>query len=283
MPELPEVETIARTLEPLIQGAYIKEAYLHLNCTLDATGTGSLDLSLLKGREIECVRRRGKLLLINLRPITGTNDEAHILAIHLKMTGRVFVYDDTYPLQKHTRFHLLLEHNGLKKQLFFDDSRTFGYVRLISPNSLKTWPFWQNLGLEPLEHKANTLAQCYINKKAGIKSLLLNQSLVVGIGNIYADEALFKARISPKQRAVNINEHRLIELMQAVQKVLKLSIEQCGSSIRDYRDAHGDAGSFQNSFFVYGRSGENCKICNQKLHSERVAGRNTVWCENCQP
>ncbi len=282
MPELPEVETIARTLRPLVQGACIQDASLFLPRTLDMSGGGSLPLESLHGKSITDVQRRGKLVLLMLKGQSHTPHDASILAVHLKMTGRLFVYSSDYPPQKHTRFSLNLLHQGQEKQLFFDDARTFGYVRILSKASLQLWPFWQKLGLEPLEHSAHALAACYANKKAGIKSLLLNQTLVVGIGNIYADEALFRAGLQPARKADTISHAKLTELMQAVQDVLKLSIEQCGSSIRDYRDARGDAGSFQNTFAVYGRGGEDCKICSAPLISTRVAGRGTVFCERCQ-
>ncbi len=287
MPELPEVETIARTLQPLIQGAVIESIDLRLPRTLDSSGAGSLPLHLLQGRRIAHVTRRGKLALIGLEPLppqeAASPTQAHMIAVHLKMTGRLFVYHATYPAQKHTRLRLGLNLNGTRKQLFFDDARSFGYVRLASPASLQAWPFWQNLGLEPLEHAPEDLAALYMGKKAGIKGLLLNQQLVAGIGNIYADEALFQAGIAPKSKAHTLPLHKLTQLMQAVQAVLRLSIEQCGSSIRDYRDAHGDAGSFQNTFMVYGRSGQACKACGRALCTETIAGRTTVHCPQCQP
>ncbi len=279
MPELPEVETIARTLEPLIQGATIEKVHVYLSRVQDVSGSGSLPLTLMQGRRISHVSRRGKLALIHLHPCDASPTEAHMLAVHLKMTGRLFVYEQGFPPQKHTRCSFDLDS---KKQLFFDDARTFGYVRLVNPVGLSTWPFWQKLGLEPLEHDATTLAQCYMGKNAGIKGLLLNQSLVVGIGNIYADEALFQAGIAPQRKAGTLSMAKLCELMQAVQAVLRLSIEQCGSSIRDYRDAHGDAGSFQNTFMVYGRSDAPCKACGKELITQRVAGRTTVYCGQCQ-
>ncbi len=304
MPELPEVETIARTLEPLIAGGRIEAFSLLLPRTVDASGGGSLPLDLLVGRTISAVRRRGKLALICLEPLENqTENTPHMLAVHLKMTGRLFVYDQAYPPQKHTRLVLQLAQQNIEdegaegegntakvlkvckrwqKQLFFDDARTFGYVRVVSPASLRAWPFWQGLGLEPLKHSARDLATIYVGKKAGMKSLLLNQGLVVGIGNIYADEALFRARIAPQRKADTLSLQQLTALMQAVQDVLRLSIEQCGSSIRDYRDAHGDAGSFQNTFFVYGRSGAACKACGHALTTAKVAGRTTVYCEKCQ-
>ncbi len=278
MPELPEVETIARTLEPLVQGAVITKSHLLLPRTLDA---GSLALEGLHERRIEAVSRRAKLALIKLEDQTSETNP-HMLAVHLKMTGRLFVYpQDTQPM-KHTRLILDLEHEGKPKRLFFDDSRTFGYVRLVSPASLVHWPFWNKLGLEPLMHSPKELATCLYGKKGGIKSLLLNQEYIVGIGNIYADEALFKAKILPQRKTYTIDMPKLIELCSAIQDILRLSIEQCGSSIRDYRTAHGDAGSFQNTFSVYGRGGDVCHSCGCVLESAKVAGRTTVFCSKCQ-
>ncbi len=279
MPELPEVETIARTLEPLIKNAVVTQWNLLLPRTKDK---GSLELNHLQGRRIVGVGRRAKLALIKLETEDDDLDKAHMLAVHLKMTGRLFVYDCNEKPTKHTRFTLALEHEGKSKQLFFDDSRTFGYVRLVSPKSLETWPFWQKLGLEPLMHEASVLAKQLEGKRAGIKGLLLNQEYIVGIGNIYADEALFQAKILPTRKADTITFAKLVELCSAVQDILRLSIEQCGSSIRDYRTARGDAGSFQNTFFVYGRGGQVCKVCGNTLQNARVAGRGTVLCPTCQ-
>ncbi len=279
MPELPEVETIARTLEPLVKGAIIGKSHLLLPRTLDV---GSLALDGLHGRRIESVGRRAKLALIKLEPVDDKPTTPHMLAIHLKMTGRLFVYPQNAPATKHTRLILELVHESTPKQLFFDDSRTFGYARLVSPASLKHWPFWNKLGLEPLMHDAKTLAACLYGKKGGIKNVLLDQRYIVGIGNIYADEALFKAGILPSRKTHTIAMPKLVELCDAIQAILQLSIEQCGSSIRDYRTAHGDAGSFQNTFFVYGRGGQECKSCGRTLDTARVAGRTTVFCEACQ-
>ncbi len=279
MPELPEVETIARTLEPLVQGATISKAHLLLPRTQDK---GSLELSKMQGKIITGVGRRAKLALIKLEHKENNQADPHMLAVHLKMTGRLFVYPkDTAPM-KHTRLILDIEHNGKAKRLFFDDCRTFGYVRLVSPNALESWPFWNKLGLEPLEHSPKELAACLYGKKAGIKSLLLNQEYIVGIGNIYADEALYKAKILPSSKANTISMAKLEELCLAIQDILRLSIEQCGSSIRDYRTAQGDAGSFQNTFFVYGRAGESCRTCGATLNSAKIAGRTTVFCVQCQ-
>ncbi len=287
MPELPEVETVARTLRPLVQGRVIASVDALLMRTV---ADGSLSLSLLVGRRIVDVQRRGKLVLIMLAPVSEkvhNPHTAHMLAVHLKMTGRLFVYGEHEAPHKHTRLivHMYTTHNTAspcREQLFFDDARTFGYVRLVSPASLGLWNFWNTLGVEPLECSPAVLADAVMGSRASIKSVLLNQTIVAGIGNIYADEALFQAKIAPQRRVCTIEKHALEELFVAVQEVLRLSIAQCGSSIRDYRTANGDAGAFQNTFRVYGRAGKPCVCCGQALHSTKVAGRTTVFCPLCQ-
>ncbi len=290
MPELPEVETVVRTLAPLIVGATITSTSLLLPRTLDS---GSLPLMCIHERKIARVLRRGKLILIELSPLHETaiaqhgDDIPHMIAVHLKMTGRLFVYGASAKASKHTRLilglHFAHKPEGEQyAQLFFDDSRTFGYVRILTPMTMQQWPFWQKLGLEPLEHHVHELAMRISARRSSIKSLLLNQELVVGIGNIYADEALFRAKIRPDRKAHTVNMHELETIFVAVQEVLRLSIEQCGASIRDYRTAHGDVGSFQNTFFVYGRSGSQCYACQSVLQTTKVAGRTTVFCPSCQ-
>lgn len=170
-------------------------------------------------------------------------------------------------------------------RLFFDDARKFGYVRVLSPATLADWPFWNRLGPEPLELSSEAFATCFTGvgktpRRGKIKALLLDQSVLAGCGNIYADESLFRAGIRPD--AQNIAPPRLMRLHEALREVLLESIAACGSSIRDYRTARGDAGAFQNSFRVYGRAGQTCVTCGATLESCRVAGRATVFCPVCQ-
>ena len=288
MPELPEVETIAHTLAPLVQGRRIMNVTVLLPKTVDA---GSLPLTALTGRSIEGTARRGKLALLRLTPEQGGEQgdkqageqEPHMLAVHLKMTGRLFVYGEHQEPGPHTRIILdLQDEQGTPSRLFFDDARTFGYVRLLSPAALPHWPFWHKLGLEPLDHSPAALAARMGHKRGGIKSLLLDQSVVAGIGNIYADEALFRAGIDPRRKAHTLSPRLLETLFAHIQDVLAESIRQCGSSIRDYRTARGDAGAFQNTFRVYGRTGQACVSCQHTLSTAKVAGRTTVFCERCQ-
>lgn len=283
MPELPEVETIARTLAPQVVGKIIADIEVLLPKTLQD------DEALLpgvKGARIRCVFRRAKLLLVEVQPdgnAQGAEGKPLLMAFHLKMTGRFFVHPAGTAPGRHTRLIFDLDDGG---RLFFDDMRRFGFCRLLRPDDLPKWPFWAQLGPEPLEMlpkelAAHLAAHCK-NKRAAIKAVLLDQRVVAGIGNIYADESLFKAGIDPTAPAAAVAPARFLALAEALQAILRLSIEECGSSIRDYRDAAGNAGAFQNSFAVYGRKDAPCVRCGKALQHARIAGRGTVYCPHCQ-
>lgn len=210
---------------------------------------------------------------------TGGNRVPHLLGVHLKMTGRLFVYGPEVAPNAHTRVVFGLDDGN---RLFFDDARKFGYVRALSEADLATWDFWRSLGPEPLEIGAPDFAALFRGRRGRIKALLLDQTVIAGIGNIYADESLFRASIRPDAQAGELSPDRLRVLHGHLVDVLRESIAECGSSIRDYRDAHGDAGAFQNRFRVYGRSGQPCVACGRTLATGKVAGRTTVFCEQCQ-
>ena len=279
MPELPEVETIARTLTPLIRDRLVVGARVFLPRSVEAQ---SLPLSQLAGRRVTHAGRRGKLALLHLAPQIGGPQEAAFLAVHLKMTGRLFVYGPETQPNPHTRVVLDLLSAAGPEQLFFDDARTFGYMRLVSPATLGQWPFWASLGPEPLECPVSALAERLRARRGAVKAVLLDQKVVAGIGNIYADEALFRAGIDPRRAAHTLTAASAETLFCKVREVLLESIAQCGSSIRDYRTARGDAGAFQNTFRVYGRSGQQCLTCGAALLTAKVAGRTTVCCPRCQ-
>ncbi len=272
MPELPEVETIARTLAPQIHGRRVELAELLHRGTLD----GRIGLAAVQGCTVIGTGRRGKLLLIRFAPDPG---KPQGLAFHLKMTGRLFVHGTETPPGVHTRAIFNLD-NG--DRLFFDDCRKFGYVRVLTPESLAAWSFWHSLGPEPLDIGPEAFAALFVGRRGRIKALLLDQSVIAGIGNIYADESLFRAGIAPASPADGLSEEQLHRLHAGLREVLLESIAACGSSIRDYRTARGDAGAFQNSFRVYGRAGSPCLSCGTKLRADRVAGRTTVFCPRCQ-
>lgn len=298
MPELPEVETIASGLRPQMSGRRI------VSVTVRDKGVVQGDAALLTcgvpGCIVAGVRRRGKLLLVELARPDGVaagadpGDAASgvdsgggrdggrtpwLLGVHLKMTGRLFIHGPEVAANPHTRALFGLDDGN---RLFFDDARRFGYLRALSAADLATWDFWRTLGPEPLEIAAPDFVQLFRQRRGRIKALLLDQKVIAGIGNIYADEALFRASIRPDTPASDLSPDRLRGLHGQLVAVLRESIAECGSSIRDYRDAHGDAGAFQNRFRVYGRGGQPCVTCGRALVTGKVAGRTTVYCGRCQ-
>ncbi len=307
MPELPEVETIARTLEPGVAG----RAVLRVELPNPRSWEGPLSpADVLAGGppRIAGVGRRGKLLLLRFAPLAGsepalpepatpgpawaewpegpdaalsaTPDAILGLAFHLRMTGRLQVRPrgEARP-GAHTRLILHLD-DGCA--LFFDDTRKFGRVRAISPATLAAWPFWQHLGPEPLLVGEADFIRAFQSRAGSIKALLLDQRVLAGVGNIYADESLFRAGLHPAAPARGLGPGRLALLRRCLVDVLEESIAACGSSIRDYRDANGDAGAFQNDFRVYGRAGQACRNCGAPLAKAKIAGRSTVFCPVCQ-
>ena len=278
MPELPEVETIARTLAPCLEG----RAVAGITVLNKGTWQGGLAPGAVCAegpRPVTGTGRRGKVLLVRLAP-PAAPDGVTALAFHLKMTGRRFVYPAGTEPGPHTRVVFDLDDG---QRLFFDDARKFGYARAVNPAELAAWPFWQKLGPEPLEVDEATFVGLFAGRSAAVKALLLDQTVIAGIGNIYADESLFRAGIRPSAPGGRLRADKLAALRRALVEVLEESIAACGSSIRDYRTARGDAGSFQNAFRVYGRGGEACVNCGRTLKQDKIAGRTTVYCPHCQP
>lgn len=269
MPELPEVEVIARGLNATLPGRTIVSAD-HVDLTRLSDRAETL-LPRVVGRTIRRAYRRAKVLLVEM------NDDM-TLVFHLKMTGRV-VHGPLRKPEKHDRLFLRLDDDSL---LSFSDMRKFGYVKAMTEEELQQWDFFCKCGPEPLENENDCLAGRIKDRRSAIKGVLLNQSVVVGVGNIYADEALFRAGIHPEARADKISRARAKHLFSELQEVLLQAIRENGSSIRDYVNADGDAGAFQNSFNVYGRAGENCRQCETPLKAVKVAGRTSTFCPKCQ-
>lgn len=312
MPELPEVETVARTLRPHVQDRIIADAQV-----LRPTSQHPLSLPLqdLRGCRIADVVRRGKLLLLLLDPTEAEKTcvrgmQNLRLAVHLRMTGRLMTYAAKTSPGTHTRCILDLKAlpaaaggqaaaecgpaggagvpgaedclTSGERRLFFDDVRAFGTMLAGTPEMFARWPFWRELGPEPLDITEAAFAASIAAKRSAIKAVLLDQKMLAGVGNIYADESLFAAGIDPRRKASELTRLQADRLLQCLRDVLLLSISQCGSSIRDYRDADGNVGAFQNTFAVYGRGGQKCKTCGSLLEKAKVAGRSTVFCPQCQ-
>ncbi|MEW5774543.1 MAG: bifunctional DNA-formamidopyrimidine glycosylase/DNA-(apurinic or apyrimidinic site) lyase [Thermodesulfobacteriota bacterium] len=201
------------------------------------------------------------------------------LAVRLGMSGRLWLAAPGAEPEKHT--HVIFDLDD-GRRLFFTDPRTFGSVRAMPGGRLAAWSAFAALGPEPLEIGPAGFAARFAGRSGKMKALLLDQTVVAGVGNIYADESLFRAGISPEARADKVSEARLHRLHAALSEVLAEAIAANGSSIRDYRDAHGDAGAFQNAFRAYGRHGQPCLTCGTTLTKVTVAGRTTTYCRKCQ-
>lgn len=282
MPELPEVETVRRTLEPYLLGRRI----MAFEALWERAFTGSPEAKTFLQKHlgqlsITATDRRAKLLLLKL----GLAEEASLLlAFHLRMTGQLLLKTSDSAPDRHTRLMLTLD-DGL---LFFDDMRKFGYCHVLLPHELDSWKFWQTLGPEPLEISSTEFAACFLRDKdkklmpGKVKNLLMDQKIIAGVGNIYADESLFRAGIRPDKPACEVGTKELKKLHKHLVEVLNHGIMSGGSSIRDYRDGLGNKGLFQENFNVYGRKGLPCTKCERELSHMKLAGRSTVFCEYCQ-
>lgn len=268
MPELPEVETIANGLNKRVAGDRIDSVWLGSKPE-PLKSSAAVISGALEGAKVERVRRVGKHIVFDLA--SGRESGGRQWIVHLGMTGKMLVVPPETELPKHT--HLVAK-LASGRELRFVDPRRFG--RLEIQRSF-TGP-----GAEPLQISAEDFAKLFHGSKAPIKAALLNQKLLHGVGNIYADEALFRAHIRPRRRANTLTKNELRKLHGALQKVLQLAITAGGSSISDYVDADGGAGFFQIHHRAYGREGKPCLKCKTPIKKIVVGGRGTHYCPNCQ-
>jgi len=270
MPELPEVETIARTLAPGIVGRTIAGIEL---IHRPLVRTGRKRLVTMRGRRVLGVRRRGKMLLIEC-------EGGRTLVFHLKMTGQFLLAAPSDARDKHTR--LIIRFADAKDELRFSDVRKFGFLLCLTGEPESACGELACLGPEPLEMSLPEFAGVLAGRRGRIKSLLLDQARIAGIGNIYADEMLFEARIHPMTPADLLNRQTIELLYGSMKKILTQAIESSGSTIQNYRDAEGNKGSFQESHKVYDRTGEPCVACGTPIRMTRVGGRSSHFCPKCQ-
>lgn len=288
MPELPEVETVVRTLRPHVANRTVLSWQVvgASSCLVPE----SRPLEDLAGFTVQEVFRRGKYIAMRLAK-EGLEDL--FLVVHLRMTGRLIAYEKEaaaasgWPpsfAEKHIRAAgLLADEAGQEPAcaLVFHDVRKFGRLFAGTKAELESWSSWKKLGPEPLLMGADAFVQAVRGSRA-IKQVLLDQTVLAGVGNIYADESLFAARIHPQSCAGAVPEDALRTLYAELCRLLLLSIEECGSSIRDYQDADGNVGAFQNHFAVYGRKDQPCRTCGTTLKRIVLNGRGTVFCPCCQ-
>jgi formamidopyrimidine-DNA glycosylase len=275
MPELPEIETIRRQLAPALEGRTVERLEVLDPRWCEPAAPAELAAA-VEGRRIERVGRRGKYLVVSLA------GDVH-LVMHLRMTGNLLLVEagDDAPDRLHLRVRVVLDSG---ERLLFCDVRRFGTgVALLGSDALRAY-FDARLGVEPLspEFTAGALRALARGRRAPVKSFLLTQERVAGVGNIYADEALFRARIHPLRPVGTLRRPQLEALRAAVVDSLEAGIDARGATIDDFRHADGASGSFQDRFLVHRREGEPCPRCGTPIRKLRAAGRGTYVCERCQ-
>jgi formamidopyrimidine-DNA glycosylase len=269
MPELPEVETTVRALRPNIVGQTIIDFYTNCPSHIKHSDIKTFRKQ-IKGSTIQSINRRGKYLVMAL-------NDSLTLIIHLRMSGHLSVVNHSEPIHKHDRTFFYLQ-NG--KDLRFRDQRKFGTVDLVH----HTEEVLGRLGPEPLQNSftSTVLWRQLKGRRRAIKPLLLDQHVIAGIGNIYADEALFYANIHPTRAADSLTVKEIEALHSAIQKVLTLGIEREGASIDTYIKPDSTRGEMQNALAVFRRNGEPCYVCHSDIQRIVLGGRSTHFCPHCQ-
>ena len=272
MPELPEVETVKESLKLKLIGKTIRSAQI-LWDNIIAYPSKEEFAKEIGNKTINDIKRRGKFLMFDL-------DEYYLLS-HLRMEGKYFFKNHNEDINKHEHVIFNLDNN---EELRYMDTRKFGKMYLIRKNEIDNIGPLKELGLEPWDDNLNSnyLLNKYKNKKLPIKTVLLDQSIIVGIGNIYADEILFLSRINPLKAAYLINEHECNNIIKYTREVLEKAIKMGGSTIRTYSSVDGVHGLFQNELLVHGKYKDNCPVCNEVIDKIRVGGRGTYYCPKCQ-
>ncbi|HBC92195.1 MAG TPA: formamidopyrimidine-DNA glycosylase [Pelotomaculum sp.] len=273
MPELPEVETVRRTLESKLAGLKFTAVQILMPKVIKIPDPDQFQEMILDKKIIK-ISRRGKYLLLHL-------SEKYTLLVHLRMTGRLTYSEKEAPVAKHTHVVFTLS-NGC--QLRFCDTRQFGRLWLVAVASLEELAGFKDLGVEPLDDR---FTRDYLKKElrrrhARIKPLLLDQTFIAGMGNIYTDEALHRAKINPERLSTTLTPHEIARLYHAIREVLQEGIENRGTTMRDFMDGNGRAGSYQELLQVYSREGEPCPHCSRPIVRKKVGGRSSYYCPFCQ-
>ncbi|MDQ2910224.1 MAG: bifunctional DNA-formamidopyrimidine glycosylase/DNA-(apurinic or apyrimidinic site) lyase [Actinomycetota bacterium] len=274
MPELPEVETIRARLEPVLVDRRLERVEI-----LDARLTRPFDpagvAAELEGERIVALDRRGKYLLVRF-------ESGRVLLIHLRMTGNLLHGSRAWRSadDPHRRAVVRLDDGS---DVIYRDVRRFGTWLLVEPHQLEPY-LGDRVGREPLERSFTTkrLAETLAGRRTPVKAALLDQRRLAGVGNIYADEALWRAHLHPQRPAGELDPDELKALHRSIRSALKAGIERQGATLRDYRTPDGGSGTMQDEFKVYGREGEPCDRCGTPIEKIRAAGRGTWYCPSCQ-
>lgn len=273
MPELPEVETVKKTLQQLITGKKIEDVRVTWPKMIKHPDDAFVFCERLRGQTFQDVQRRGKFLKFIL--------DEDVLVSHLRMEGRYQLAEKNESVDKHTHVIFVF---GDGTQLRYRDVRKFGTMHLFDKGTEEKRLPLSQLGPEPLGRKFTTeyLAERFRKTSRNVKAVLLDQTVVAGIGNIYVDESLFRARIHPESTANKVSDQAVSRLHRAIRKTLREAVAQGGSTVRSYVNGQGQMGMFQQSLFVYARKGEPCSTCGTEVKKMVVAGRGTHYCPKCQ-
>jgi formamidopyrimidine-DNA glycosylase len=273
MPEMPEVETIRRSLKDKVTGRQVENVDINLARLIKYPDVFEFKAMLLK-RTITDLGRRGKYLLFHL-------DNNWVMVVHLRMTGQLYYQTKTAARENHTHIVIGFDNGDV---LMYADSRAFGAFYLMPTGEIERISGLSLMGPEPLskDFTLDYFKENLLNRKGKIKPLILNQSLIGGIGNIYADESLFIAGVDPERQGLSLSESEAALLYDAINKVIADGIEHGGTTFRDYRDGEGKKGSHQKYLYVYGRHNQPCPKCKTLIARKKVAGRSSHYCPNCQ-
>jgi formamidopyrimidine-DNA glycosylase len=271
MPELPEVETVKEKLKPRLINKRIKDVEVHWNNTIVGIDVNDFKNKLSNQVFID-IKRRGKWLIFELTD--------YYLLIHLRMEGKFFFKEETDERIKHEHVIFKLEDIELR----FHDTRKFGKMYLLDKEDAYNRKPLNELGLEPFDDNLTIsyLKEKYKHKSLPIKEVLLDQKIIVGIGNIYADEILFLSKINPWKKARELNKKELSNIISNTKEVLSKAIELGGTTIRSYVSLDNKKGSFQDELFVHGRVNKPCKVCQTLIQKKFIGGRGTYYCFTCQ-
>jgi formamidopyrimidine-DNA glycosylase len=281
MPELPEVETVARGLQKTILGRKILSVALGKTDFID--DPAALEQH-LPGRRIEAVERYGKFMMLRLSPaetisLTANGEtEASSLLVHLGMTGNLASYAAAEPHEKHTHVWMALDDG---RELRYTDPRRFGRMAYLAGDAIPAE--LQRFGADPLLVTAEDFTARIRSRDSRIKALLLDQSVLRGVGNIYADESLWRAKIHPAKRGSSLSVKQTTALRRVLQEILRKAITLRGSTIADFADGEGEPGAYQKHHRAYGREGHPCFRCGMLIRRTIVAGRSSFYCPHCQP
>ncbi|CQR48104.1 Formamidopyrimidine-DNA glycosylase [Paraliobacillus sp. PM-2] len=273
MPELPEVETVRRTLKELVVGEIIHDVTVNWSKIIKHPDDSQRFIELIKGEYIQDIHRKGKFLLFELTHYT--------LVSHLRMEGKYSVFQPSEPINKHV--HVVFDLKS-GKQLRYQDVRKFGTMHLFSKEEAKTSKPLSLLGPDPFEDNYSIERIIPLIQKSDrvIKNILLDQQVIAGLGNIYVDETLFRAQIHPLRKGSSLSDTELRVILAEAKQTLTEAVEQGGTTIRSYVNTQGKMGMFQQQLFAYGQENKPCKRCGHPISKMKVSNRGTHICEVCQ-